>query len=672
MHFKVLCFFLAVLLYTVIPAQEEIDEEQLQELREMSLEEVLKSEISVTSQIPLSMRESPGIVTLITRDDIINTGARDLIDVLTLLVPGFSFQQSQYGPIGLGVRGNWAFDGKVQLMIDGVESNDEAFTAILFGNHFLVENIERIEIIRGPGSVIYGGNAALGVINIITRGYKQFQGAYTGINYSQMYNKYSHRNFSFGIANNFKGVDFSLTGYGGQGILSDRSYVPYFENDADYHTPAKIEMNPFSLNLNLNYKGFDFRGIYDNYSTVFDIPISFKTYLQQLKYDWKISDEFLLTFKLSNKIQFPWKLLSDFPIVLNGKIGGDGPHSNDKQVDKRKGSLSFLWNITPELHLNSGVEYQQVEGKVNSVHPGYYEIPFAEEKPEIETSNFSVYSQLFFQNSVLNVTLGARHDHSADFGNSFIPRIALTKIFDPFHFKVMVSRSYRFPGGVYFEMNLEPEKAMNYELELGYQIKKNHLVLLNFYEIMFTDVISYRTDALYPVYDNLDKIGTRGIEGEYKIVKKNFRFGLNASYYKVVENSVDAYKVKGDNDVLLGFPSLKANIFAGVNVNPQISINPSLSLFGERYGYIGGIIKEVDENDVPVIEHLLKRFPAKLLLNINIKTDDLFLDGLQMDLGFRNIFNSDFEYIQPFPGFVAPIPANNSSLTLRLYYEFQF
>ena len=187
MRFKVLLFLFLTLIYLSSYPQQEIDEEQLQELREMSLEEVLKSEITVASLTPVSMRESPGIVTLITRDDIINAGTRDLIDVLTLLVPGFSFQQSQYGPIGLGVRGNWAFDGKALMMIDGVECNDEAFSAILFGNHFLVENIDRIEIIRGPGSVIYGANAALGVINIITRGYKQFKGAYSAVNYSQMY-----------------------------------------------------------------------------------------------------------------------------------------------------------------------------------------------------------------------------------------------------------------------------------------------------------------------------------------------------------------------------------------------------------------------------------------------------------------------------------------------------
>lgn len=670
MRLKVLLILFFILPLISYP-QQEIDEEQLQELREMSLEEVLQSEISVTSQIPLSMRESPGIVTLITRDDIINTGARDLIDILTLLVPGFSFQQSQYGPIGLGVRGNWAFDGKVLMMIDGVECNDEAFSAILFGNHFLVENIEKIEIIRGPGSVIYGSNAALGVINIITRGYKQFNGVYAGVNYSQMYDNYSHRNLSIGIAEKIFDVNFSLTGYGGQGILSDRSYVPYIKN-IEYITPPKIEMSPLSFNFNLNYKGFDFRGIYDQYSTVFDIPINFRNYLQQLKYDLTLSDKLLITFKLSNKIQFPWKLLSDLPIVLNGQVGEYERYSNDKRVDKNKASVSLLWNITPELHLNSGIEYQNVQAEINDTHPGYYEIPFVDGNERIETSNFSVYSQFMFQNNVLNVTIGARHDHSRDFGNSFIPRLALTKILDPFHIKLMVSKSYRFPGGVYFEMNLRPEKAMNYEVELGYQLKKNHLLMFNLYEIRFTDIISYRTDSIYPVYANLEKLGTRGIEGEYKIVKHKFTFGVNASYYRVIENTVDAYKVKGDNDVLLGFPSLKANAFASIKANYQISINPSVSLFGERYGYISGTITGFDENNVPAIENILKRFAPKVLFNINIKTDDLFLDGLQMDLGIKNIFNSDFEYIQPFPGYVAPVPANNSSLILRLYYEFQF
>src|SRR5258706_15276835 len=84
---------------------------------EMSLEDLMKVEVTVASRKALTTRESPGIVTLITEEEIRNSGAQDLMDILRM-VPGFDFGVDVEGVVDVSVRGNWAHEGKVLLIID--------------------------------------------------------------------------------------------------------------------------------------------------------------------------------------------------------------------------------------------------------------------------------------------------------------------------------------------------------------------------------------------------------------------------------------------------------------------------------------------------------------------------------------------------------------------------
>src|SRR6187402_166587 len=88
----------------------------------LSIEELLNVEISVAAKKLLTLRESPGIVTLITEDEIRNSGAHDLMELLRT-VPGFYFGVDVESVVGIGVRGNWGHEGKVLLMFDGQEMN---------------------------------------------------------------------------------------------------------------------------------------------------------------------------------------------------------------------------------------------------------------------------------------------------------------------------------------------------------------------------------------------------------------------------------------------------------------------------------------------------------------------------------------------------------------------
>jgi outer membrane receptor for ferrienterochelin and colicin len=144
---------------------------------ESSVQEVLKlpvvktSSVLVASNVVTDAEKQPSSVTTITKEQIRTCGGRTLSEVLTLYVPGYFAVEDQDDVIA-GFRGLAADNNsKVLLLINGQNMNTEFFfgppDAIL--NSPDMEYIERIEVIRGPGSVTLGQGALLGVINIITR-----------------------------------------------------------------------------------------------------------------------------------------------------------------------------------------------------------------------------------------------------------------------------------------------------------------------------------------------------------------------------------------------------------------------------------------------------------------------------------------------------------------------
>ncbi len=191
----------------------------------ISLEDLLNIEISVASgKKALTTRESPGIVSVITAREIRNSGARDLVDILRL-VPGIEFGVDVWGITGISMRGNWAHEGKVLLMMDGQELNELAFSTNMLGSHYSVDQIQAIEIIRGPGSAIYGGFAELGVINIITKSGKDLSGFAGGINYGQLDNASARQQVHLSLGKETDTMEGSVLVFFSDGRRSDRDYT---------------------------------------------------------------------------------------------------------------------------------------------------------------------------------------------------------------------------------------------------------------------------------------------------------------------------------------------------------------------------------------------------------------------------------------------------------------
>jgi len=186
------------------------------------------------------------LIMSIKREEIQNSGALNLIDLLNL-VPRIDFGVDVEGVLGIGMRGNWAHEGKVLVLLDGQEMNEILFGTTQFGNHFSVDQIKKIEIIRGPGSAIYGGYAEYGVINIITRTGEDINGASLSGTYGQKEGAYGRRNVNLSLGKKIGALNTSISAFMSQGHRSDQVFTDLYGGTYDMAENLNLDVVNFNI-----------------------------------------------------------------------------------------------------------------------------------------------------------------------------------------------------------------------------------------------------------------------------------------------------------------------------------------------------------------------------------------------------------------------------------------
>ncbi len=309
---KILLLFIAISGYTTTHLFAQSDSLNV-DIFEMSLEDLMKVEIFTASKKSEKISEIPASVVLITRADIERYGYQTIQEVLEN-VPGL-YAINDYGwyDVSFGVRGfNPGRPKSLAVMINGVsQMYEEGNTFNITSLSIPVETIERIEIVRGPMSVIYGSGAFLGAINILTSSVEtkdQFHGAA-----STSYGTNNTMKLSATCEANVKDLNFrfNLGAFKTDGLnfkYSDMTKIP------DIILPAYGLTTDRTTKDALDSKGkyFDFSGKYKNFSLgiihtenrrdAFELYPSFNNdqWIQQeatsisIQYENEISDKFTL------------------------------------------------------------------------------------------------------------------------------------------------------------------------------------------------------------------------------------------------------------------------------------------------------------------------------------------------------------------------------------------
>jgi len=147
------------------------------DLADASLEQLVDTQVTTVSKKQEKLARTAAAVFVVTQEDIQRSGATNIPDLLRM-VPGVDVAQIDGSSWAISIRGfNARYSDKVLVLIDGRSVHTTAFSGIYWDQIDLpIEEIERIEVIRGPGGSVWGANAVNGVISIITKSSKATHG----------------------------------------------------------------------------------------------------------------------------------------------------------------------------------------------------------------------------------------------------------------------------------------------------------------------------------------------------------------------------------------------------------------------------------------------------------------------------------------------------------------
>ena len=529
--------------------------------------------VYAAGKIEQKITDAAAAVTVVDKAEIDRWGYTKLSDVLSMVTGLYVNYDRDY--YFLGVRGLLTpgdYCSRILVTVDGQVLNDIIYGTGFFNNEVDLGFVKQIEIIKGPGSALYGSNAMFAVINIVTNDYednKEFTAGITGGSFGTLGGSFSF-NKDFG---NGKKIFLGISGthMEGQDL--------YF---AEYDTPANN--NGIFLNgdkareYNIILKGalgdFSLKGIVDlrskylptgEYGTIFNDNRS-KTidnkYLFSLEYSPRLDIDKTLHLIAYNYNYF---YHGDYFISYTDPIGNPYIEQNiDDTYDNHYGLQAKLDWQTKENVFICGIE---LRSDYNLVQKNY-DIGLSDPALFLDYLNdvrsgyvLSSYAQdIFNVTPEASITAGARYDYYNIFGGTFNPRLGL--ILTPFNgssIKILYGSAFRAPN-VYemyyaattiFRANpaLIPENIKTYEIILSNKPIENTDIQLSFYRTDMADIITQITTSdIDPItglnivqFQNAGSVRSMGVEFEisYKTNSIRSSLGFNAQKSENLNNGGD-------------------------------------------------------------------------------------------------------------------------------------
>lgn len=506
-----------------------------------------ENELVTATRRTTSLRRAPAIASIITAAEIRNMGARNLMDVLKT-VPSIGVSIDEFGRSLVEVRGVRTLTSeKILLMLDGHKLNDAWSGSAIANvyNDLPVENIRQVEIVKGPGSALYGSNAFVAVINVVTKDADDIDGVEV---------KAAGGSYGTGKVNLTGGKVFGKLTVAASGdyLSSDgaRLLVPRdslsstaLNSAAPGTTSQQLERGDFFLKASLG--DWSLMGQYVNKSRGANIGINYAlTGLDNLRYENYWSE---LAYKHAFSDTLSVKIRGYFDqFVLDSKIGflppaatpafPGGMYATTQLVDRNIGTeLQLDYDVFAGNHAILGFMYEnisQFDVKLLANFNPLNNAPLGSYRDVSSSANFNkdagrdVYA-LYLQDEwellpALRLTAGGRYDHYSDFGYTINPRVGVVwGINEQAELKLLYGRAFRAPNfkELYDQNNnvsignpnLKPEEIDTYEAGLGYAFAKLKLNLGYFFS-KIDNMIDRDTTVTPTRYINKGKAEIHGLE----------------------------------------------------------------------------------------------------------------------------------------------------------------
>ncbi len=547
------------------------------DLTELPLEALMNLDVPkvyAASKVEQKTTEAPSSITIVTSEDVKKLGYRTLADVLQS-VQGFNVSYDRNYAF-LGTRGVSLgdFNSRVLLLIDGHRVNNNLTDGAAIGTDFIldVDLIDRVEIIRGPGSVLYGNNAFFGVINVITRRGRQINGAEASVEYDA-FDTYKTR---VTVGKQFtNGLEFLLSGtfYDSRG--NEQLFYKEFDTPAQNHGVAEnMDADRYaSFFGSLGYSDFSVEGAFNERRkvnptaqfnlTTFNDPslrtVDDRSYAA-LKYAHSFPDVVDVTARVyfdryDHDIGFPQSLVVGTNVLFSA-------FTREKDVGEWWGTEVQLTKTLWDRHtITVGGEYRN----------DFLQEASLTGEPTVEGSREShgVYLQGDFAVLTnLHLNLGGRYDQYGDFDPAFDPRLAL--IYNPYEgstLKAIYGTAFRAPnftelGDPRFQQ-ITPEKITGYELVYEQQIGAHLRSSLSGFYNQMDNLIVFNSGN----FTNLNA-DTKGVELALEGVWLQGIRGRASYSFQDTHNDTVSWRVPDSPNHLLklnvSVPIWKEKIFGGL------------------------------------------------------------------------------------------------------------
>ena len=671
--FSLLCLLHSNLTHSSVQAEETGLEDMFAIFTE---EEIVVSAL----KRPRTVLKSPAIMSVITAKQIKQMGFRTLIDVLRM-VPGFYISMDETGEREVAVRG--VLDDasqKIKVLIDGHSINDVWRGGAMWNFDDLpVENIKRIEIIRGPGSALYGQNAFLAVIDIITKDTEDID----GFQVTTSGGSFSTQNYNLLFGRELGGLKIS----GFLDYFDTQGFSKKIEQDVLF--PAAASRSPgqsqnrkekTDLNLRLSYNNLEVKAKYMKKRRKDYIGVGDALNEESILRDTYMFTEVTYKLSLSEKLNMTPKVYYDqynydpfFEQRPDGHLGVY-PEGIKGQLRFKQMTIGFENQVNYKLfegnELTFGLQYEWIHqhdikyGKnshpitnanLTTVTDFTHDLPFTR-KATRHIYAFYLQDEWNITKDI-DLTIGVRHDRFTRFEGTTNPRVGLIwRFIEDAHLKLLLATAFKAPS--FQEMfltnnsvkignpSLDPEKINTFEIGLGYHFTEHMRASINYFYNRIRDKIILDT-ATPKQFQNGGGSRIHGIEAEWKA-----DFG-NDNYVFANYTFQDAEDTRNRNR-LPDVPVHNGNIGLNAAFCKYTNANLTTHLSGPRPREDGDTRRDI---------------PAQALVNMTLIGKN-FIDNFEVRGSVFNLF--DKSYYDPAPQNTVPTdyPQQGRSFTIELRYQF--
>jgi iron complex outermembrane receptor protein len=450
-----LLFLFVVLFPCFVGALSQSREERT--LSELQIEDLMGLKVDTVygaSKFEQKVTQAPSAISIVTSGDIKRFGYRTLADILRSQRGFYITNDRNYHNVGIrGLSRPGDYNTRILLLVNGHRTNDNIYNQVMLGKEFIldVDLIDRIEIIRGPGSSLYGSNAFFGTINVITKRGRDVGGMEVATS-AGSWDSYSGRaTFGETFSNGLEML-VSATGYSSKGQnfhFTNPEFDTPENNDGWADHSDKEEAASFFAKA--SYKHLSLESAYvsrekwiptASWGTVFnsgqDKTMDKRGYLN-LTYNKTLENSLDVLARLYYDFyRFDGYYLFDYPPLTQNRDHTAGNWWGAQMM------LTKRWGERQVFTL--GGDYENSTRQLQENHDRFPPYTYLHDNRSSEIAGLYLQDEITLADN-LALSAGLRYDHYTTFGSSTNPRLAL--IYTPFSMtviKTLYGQAFRAPN----------------------------------------------------------------------------------------------------------------------------------------------------------------------------------------------------------------------------------